>query len=102
MLPEQPKELLIIGAGAIGMEFAYFFNAFGTKVTVVEMQDRLIAREDEDISAGVQEILEGEEVTVRLNAECIAFEKGPMGVRMNVNCAEDSTPLDGRRSTPNW
>src|SRR5690606_30257466 len=41
-LPTQPKKLLIIGAGAIGMEFAYFYNAFGTQVTVVEMLDRVL------------------------------------------------------------
>ena len=43
--------MVIIGSGAIGMEFAYFFNAFGTKVTVVEMLDRILPNEDEDISA---------------------------------------------------
>ncbi len=47
---EQPKSIVIVGSGAIGMEFAYFFNAFGTKVTVVEMVDRILPIEDDDIS----------------------------------------------------
>ena len=49
-LPKQPKSMVIIGSGAIGMEFAYFYNAFGTKVTVVEILDRILPIEDEEIS----------------------------------------------------
>ena len=90
-----PEHLLIVGGSYIGLEFAQMYRRFGSQVTVIEMQDRLIAREDEDVSAGVREILEGEGVALRLNAECIGFEKGPMGVRMNVDCDKDSTPLDG-------
>jgi len=89
-----PEHLLVVGGSYIGLEFAQIYRRFGSKVTVLEMQDRLIAREDEDVSAAVREILEGEGVTVRLSAECIGFEKGPMGVRMNIACDEDSTPLD--------
>jgi pyruvate/2-oxoglutarate dehydrogenase complex dihydrolipoamide dehydrogenase (E3) component len=59
------------------------------------MSDRLIAREDEDVSHAVQEILEGEGVTVRLSAKCIGFSRGPLGVRMNIDCEADATPLDG-------
>lgn len=49
-LPSQPKSIVVIGAGAIGIEFAYFYNAIGTKVTVVEYLDGLLPREDKDIS----------------------------------------------------
>jgi len=90
-----PEHLLIVGGSYIGLEFAQMYRRFGAKVTVIEMQDRLIGREDEDVSTAVQEILEGEGVTVRLGAECISFAKGPMGVRMNIDCEEDATPLDG-------
>lgn len=48
-LPTQPKSMLIVGSGAIGMEFAYFYNAFGTKVTVVEILDRILPIEDDDV-----------------------------------------------------
>ncbi len=90
-----PEHLLIVGGSYIGLEFAQMYRRFGAKVTVIEMQNRLIGREDEDVSTAVQEILEGEGVTVRLGAECIGFAKGPMGVRMNIDCEEDATPLDG-------
>jgi dihydrolipoamide dehydrogenase len=49
-LEKQPKSMVIVGSGAIGMEFAYVYNAFGTKVTVVEMLDRILPVEDEEIS----------------------------------------------------
>ncbi|HWB20004.1 MAG TPA: dihydrolipoyl dehydrogenase [Phycisphaerales bacterium] len=49
-LPKQPASMVIVGSGAIGMEFAYFYNAFGTKVTVVEMVDRILPIEDDDVS----------------------------------------------------
>ncbi len=90
-----PEHLLIVGGSYIGLEFAQMYRRFGAEVTVIEVQDRLIGREDDDVSAAVQEILEGEGVNIRLNAECIGFERGPMGVRMNIDCADDSTPIDG-------
>jgi pyruvate/2-oxoglutarate dehydrogenase complex dihydrolipoamide dehydrogenase (E3) component len=90
-----PEHLLIVGGSYIGLEFAQMYRRFGARVTVIEMNDRLIAREDEDVSEAVREILEGEGVTVRLGAECIGFERGPLGVRMNVDCEKDSTPIDG-------
>jgi len=50
ILDKQPKELIIIGAGAIGIEFAYFYSVFGTKVTIIEMLDRILPIEDREIS----------------------------------------------------
>ena len=52
VLPEQPKSIVVIGSGAIGMEFAYFYNALGTKVTVVEFMPRILPVEDEEVFAG--------------------------------------------------
>jgi dihydrolipoamide dehydrogenase len=49
-LPALPKDLIIIGAGAIGIEFAYFYNTFGTKVAIIEMMDRILPLEDQEIS----------------------------------------------------
>ena len=49
-LAEQPKELIVIGAGAIGIEFAYFYSVLGTKVTVIEMLDHILPIEDEEVS----------------------------------------------------
>jgi pyruvate/2-oxoglutarate dehydrogenase complex dihydrolipoamide dehydrogenase (E3) component len=90
-----PEHLMIVGGSYIGLEFAQMYRRFGARVTVIEMADRLIAREDEDVSDTVREMLEGEGVNIRLNAECLGFERGPSGIRMNVHCDIDSTPIDG-------
>ena len=50
ILPEQPKELIVIGAGAIGIEFAYFYSVLGTKVTIIEMLDNILPIEDKEVS----------------------------------------------------
>ena len=54
ILPEQPKELIIIGAGAIGIEFAYFYSVLGTKVIIIEMMDTILPIEDHEVSAALQ------------------------------------------------
>lgn len=56
-LPAQPKELIVIGAGAIGVEFAYIYNAFGTKVTLVEMLPRILPVEDDEIGDALEKSL---------------------------------------------
>jgi dihydrolipoamide dehydrogenase len=64
-LPTQPKSMVVIGAGAIGVEFAYFYNAIGTKVTVVEYLDGLLPREDKDISKEIGKIFKKAGVNVK-------------------------------------
>jgi dihydrolipoamide dehydrogenase len=55
-LPTQPKSIVVVGSGAIGMEFAYFYHSIGTKVTVVEYLDQVLPREDEDVSKEVAKV----------------------------------------------
>ena len=81
-----PEHLLIIGGSYIGLEFAQMYRRFGSRVTVVEMGDRLIARDDEDVSAAVKEILENEGIDVRLEAECVGLEKRGEQVAVTASC----------------
>jgi pyruvate/2-oxoglutarate dehydrogenase complex dihydrolipoamide dehydrogenase (E3) component len=90
-----PPHLVIVGGSYVGLEFAQMYRRFGSAVTVVEKAKRLIAREDEDVSAAIREILEGEGVAVRVGAECIAVEKTPSGIRVGVDCPEGSPVVDG-------
>ena len=83
-----PEHLIIIGGSYIGLEFAQMYRRFGSQVTVVEMQDRLIGRDDEDVSAAVQEILEDEGIRFRLKAECLTGRPHPKGVAVRVSCDE--------------
>ncbi len=64
-----PEHLIIIGGSYIGLEFAQMYRRFGAEVTVVEMGDRLIGREDDDVSDAVREILEGEGVHIRWRSQ---------------------------------
>ncbi|MPZ21751.1 MAG: FAD-containing oxidoreductase [Luteitalea sp.] len=81
-----PEHLIVVGGSYIGLEFAQMYRRFGSRVTVVEGLDRLIQRDDEDVSAEVKTILENEGVEVRLNAECIALTRRGDRVVLTVNC----------------
>ena len=81
-----PSHLVVVGGSYVGLEFAQMYRRFGAEVTVVEKAPRLIAREDEDVSATVQEILEAEGITVRVGAECIRFEPRGADIAVGVEC----------------
>ena len=83
-----PEHLIIVGGSYIGLEFAQIYRRFGSEVTVVEMNDRIIGRDDEDISAAVQEILEGEGVKFRLQADCIEARATDSGIAVRVTCED--------------
>ncbi len=82
-----PEHLVVIGGSYIGLEFAQMYRRFGSRVTVVEMGERLIARDDEDVSTEVKAILEAEGVEVRLQAECVGFARRGEQVAVTVQCA---------------
>ena len=82
-----PPRLVIVGGSYIGLEFAQIFRRFGSEVTVVEKMPRLIAREDEAVSAAIREALEAEGIKVRLDAECIHFAPQGADIAVGVNCA---------------
>ncbi len=83
-----PEHLLIVGGSYIGLEFAQMYRRFGSEVTVIEMQDRIIGRDDDDVSEAVQEILEGEGVRFRLSADCIGVRPSGDGIAVRVDCEE--------------
>jgi len=83
-----PERLVIVGGSYIGLEFAQMYRRFGSAVTVVEMQDRVIGRDDDDVSDTVREILEGEGVRFRLNADCIAARNTDYGIAVRVTCED--------------
>lgn len=88
-----PRHLVVIGGSYIGLEFAQMYRRFGAEVTVVERMDRLIAREDPDVSDAVRQILGAEGVTVRTGANCIGFARRGEDVEVRVDCAEDARPV---------
>ena len=90
-----PEHLIIIGGSYIGLEFAQMYRRFGAEVTVIEMSDRLIPREDEDVSEAVREVLEGEGVNIRLKAECVTVGRSTEGVTVGISCDEEPKQIEG-------
>jgi pyruvate/2-oxoglutarate dehydrogenase complex dihydrolipoamide dehydrogenase (E3) component len=87
-LDSLPGHLLVAGGSYIGLEFCQMLRRFGSRVTVIEMGPRLVAREDEDVSAALKEILELEGIEVRLDAKCASVRKEPDGVSVGLECSE--------------
>ena len=90
-----PQHLMVVGGSYIGLEFAQMFRRFGSEVTVIEMGPRLIAREDEDVSAAILEILRNEGVQVRLDAKCIAVGRKGDRITANLDCANGPPDVEG-------
>jgi pyruvate/2-oxoglutarate dehydrogenase complex dihydrolipoamide dehydrogenase (E3) component len=90
-----PEHLIIVGGSYIGLEFGQMYRRFGSKVTIVEKGPRLIAREDEDITQAVQEILEMEDIQIRLNAECMSVRKEGARIVVGLDCAEAGREVEG-------
>jgi len=91
VLPAQPKSMLIIGAGAIGTEFGYFYNAFGTKVTMVEMLPNALPYEDTDISMVVEKAYQKQGITMLTNTKIVTSEATDKGVKLTVSGKKEET-----------
>jgi dihydrolipoamide dehydrogenase len=89
-LPEQPRELIIIGAGAIGIEFAYFYSVLGTKVTVIEMLDNILPVEDVEVSKVLEKNFKkrGIEIFTKTTVEKAEVKGNKVSVTINQNGEE--------------
>ena len=94
-LDEVPEHLIIVGGGYIGLEFGQMYSRFGSKVTIIEQGNRLLPKEDEDVSNAIQEILEDEGIDFRFNAECIGGSNKDRQVIVDVNCEEGPPQVTG-------
>jgi pyruvate/2-oxoglutarate dehydrogenase complex dihydrolipoamide dehydrogenase (E3) component len=90
-----PRHILIVGGSYIGLEFAQMYRRFGSEVTLIERESRLISHEDEEISAAIRSSLEAEGIQVRTGAECIHLSPREKGVLANVNCAIGEPQVEG-------
>ena len=82
--PEMPKKLLVIGSGAIGIEFASFYNDMGAEVTVVEMLDRIVPVEDADVSTFLEKALKKQGMTIMTGAGVEELTSTPDGVKAKI------------------
>ena len=90
-----PKHLIVVGGSYIGLEFGQMFRRFGSEVTIIEMGQRLVRREDQDVSAAVHEIIAREGIQIRLNAKCISFSKRNDETFAQVYCTSGDPEVSG-------
>lgn len=90
-----PRHLVVVGGSYIGLEFAQMFRRFGSQVTVVEQGERLIGREDEDVSLAIASIFQNEGIALRTHAECISLAPHAEGVEIHVSCKQGSPTVVG-------
>ena len=83
-LPKQPKKLIVVGSGAIGVEFAYFYNAMGTNVTIVEYMPRIVPVEDEEISKQMERSFTKSGIKVMTSSEVTKVDTSGKGVKATV------------------
>ena len=92
--PALPKSLLVVGSGAIGVEFASFYSALGTKVTIVEMVERILPAEDREISDFVRRCLEKQGLTVLTGAEVVEVGRNAGSVAVVVKQGARQSTMD--------
>jgi dihydrolipoamide dehydrogenase len=93
-LPTQPKKMIVVGSGAIGVEFAHFYNSMGTEVTIVEFMPNVVPVEDEDISKQFERSLKKSGITVMLNSSVERIDTTGNGVKAFVKTAKGEEVLE--------
>ena len=90
-----PKSFVVIGSGAIGLEFASFYRALGSEVTVVEAVDRIMPVEDEEVSKAAQKAFEKRGIKFRTGAKVTKVAKGGQGVQVSIEVGGKAETLEG-------
>jgi dihydrolipoamide dehydrogenase len=93
-LEKQPKKLIIVGSGAIGVEFAYFYNAMGTEVTVVEYMPRIVPVEDEEVSKQLERSFKKSGIKIMTSTEVTAVDTSGKGVKATVKTKKGEETLE--------
>ncbi|GGG05676.1 dihydrolipoyl dehydrogenase [Dokdonia pacifica] len=93
-LPEQPKKMIVVGSGAIGVEFASFYNSMGTEVTIVEYMPTVVPVEDEDVSKQFERSMKKAGIKVMTNSSVEKVEKTDSGVKATVKTKKGEETLE--------
>jgi len=94
VLPEKPKSMIVVGSGAIGVEFAYFYHSIGTKVTIVEFMPRIVPVEDEDVSKELEKIYKKKGIDIMTNASVERVDTTGNGVKAFVKTQTGEVVLE--------
>ncbi|MDO6597529.1 dihydrolipoyl dehydrogenase [Oceanihabitans sp. 2_MG-2023] len=94
VLPEQPKKMIVVGSGAIGVEFAYFYNSLGTDVTIVEYLDRIVPVEDDEVSKQLERSFKKGGINIMTSAEVTSVDTSGKGVKATVKTKKGEEVLE--------
>ena len=93
-LPEQPKKMIVVGSGAIGVEFAYFYNSMGTEVTIVEYMPKIVPVEDADVSKQLERSFKKSGIKIMTSAEVTSVDTSGDGVKATVKTKKGEQVLE--------
>ncbi len=93
-LPSQPKKMIVVGSGAIGVEFAYFYNSMGTEVTIVEFLPNVVPVEDEDVSKQLERSFKKSGIKIMTSAEVTSVDTSGKGVKATVKTKKGEEILE--------
>ena len=93
-LTDQPKSIIVVGSGAIGTEFAYFYNSIGTKVTIVEFLPRVVPVEDEEVSKELEKSFKKQGIDIMVNSEVTSVDTSGDGVKAKVKTQNGEVTLE--------
>jgi len=94
VLPQQPKSMIVMGSGAIGTEFAYFYNTIGTKVTLVEYMDRILPVEDAEVSKFLAKVFQKNGMEILTSSKVTKVEKSPQGIKATIDTPKGQQILE--------
>jgi dihydrolipoamide dehydrogenase len=94
ILPQQPKSMIVVGSGAIGVEFGYFYNTLGTKVTIVEFLPRIVPVEDEEISKELEKNFKKQGIEIMTGSEVTSVDTSGNGVKAKVKTPDGEKTLE--------
>ncbi len=94
VLPQQPKSMIVVGSGAIGVEFGYFYNSMGTKVTIVEFMPRAVPVEDEEISKELEKNFKKQGIDILTASEVTHVDTSGNGVVATIKSANGESKLE--------
>src|SRR6202012_428769 len=94
ILPKKPKSMIVVGSGAIGIEFAYFYNSIGTQVTVVEYLDNIVPLEDEEISRQLARILKKQGINIMTGSNVESVDSSGDACKVQVKTATGIETLE--------
>ncbi|MEO5674937.1 MAG: dihydrolipoyl dehydrogenase [Chitinophagales bacterium] len=90
----QPKSMIVVGAGAIGTEFAYFYNSLGTKVTIIEFLPNMVPAEDEEVSKELERNFRKQGITTLVNAAVEKIDTSGSGCKVSIKTSQGNQTLD--------